>query len=233
MVISDLRIKLFADISDTFGVLNRFDPIIKGFTTNPSLMKKAGITNYEKYAKVILENSGGLPVSFEVFADEPDEMMRQARIISSWGNNIYVKIPVTDTKGRFMGGVINDLSHNGIKLNVTAVMTMQQVMSIFDIISPDVNSIISVFAGRIADTGINPEHLMGAAAGYLAGSKTFLLWASCREILNIFQADDCGCDIITVPVEILAKLPLIGKDLNEYSLETVRQFHRDAEGLSL
>jgi transaldolase len=231
MVNLDLRVKIFADVAGWPDILNSKG--VLGYTTNPSLMKKVDVFDYPRHARNILTQARGLPVSFEVIADESDEMIQQARIISSWSENIYVKIPVTDTKGRFMKDVIKTLSGEGIKLNVTALMTLQQVINVADVLDPDTQAIISVFAGRIADTGRDPENIMRQAANYLLTSRFYLLWASCREVWNIFQADRCGCDIITVPPEILDKLPLIGKDLDEYSRETVEQFHLDAKGLSL
>lgn len=231
-----LRTKIYCDSGDLAQIYlySRYPMLVHGFTTNPSLMKASGITDYTTFAKLVLESVGkDRPVSFEVITDDPTEMLSQARGLSALGANVFVKVPVTDTHGRFMKDVIKTLSDEGIKLNVTAIMTMQQVHNVLDVISHDTQSIISVFAGRIADTGRDPYLIMKDAVDYLAGSKSYLLWASCREVLNIFQAEECGCDIITVPPEMLLKLPLVGKNLDEYSLETVRQFHRDGMGLSL
>jgi transaldolase len=232
--IQDLRIKLFADGADLAGILalDR-NPVlhhrIKGFTTNPTLMRKAGILDYEAFARNLLRAVPDRPISFEVFADDEDSMEAQARTIASWGPNVNVKIPVTNQDGVFMGPLIQRLSRAGITVNVTAVLTLDQVERVAHALCPATPAIISVFAGRIADTGIDPVPMMKQARGILAQCpRAELLWASPRELLNIFQADSAGCHIITVPPEILNKLSLIGKDLDEYSRETVSMFHRDA-----
>jgi transaldolase len=228
--LSRLGVKIFADGADFDGILAMYkNPLIKGFTTNPSLMRKAGITDYEEFACGLLKAVPDRPISFEVFADEPLEMMRQAEIIASWGKNANVKIPVMNTQREFTGRVIESLSAAGIAINVTAVMTLAQVRRITACLAPDAPAIVSVFAGRVADTGIDPVPLMREAVQILAARPhAELLWASPRELLNIFQADEVGCHIITVTHDLLAKLALVGKDLDRYSLETVETFHRDA-----
>lgn len=230
--LSRLAVKIFADGADFDGILALYkNPLIRGFTTNPSLMRKAGIDDYEKFARRLLAAVPDRPISFEVFADEPREMVRQARTIASWGTNVNVKIPVMNTRREFTGSVIEELSAEGIALNVTAVMTLEQVRRIGGRLARETPAIVSVFAGRIADTGIDPVPLMGEAVRLLAERpRAELLWASPRELLNIFQADAVGCHIITVTHDVLAKLGLIGKDLDLYSLETVEMFHRDANG---
>jgi transaldolase len=225
-----LSVKIFADGADFDGILAMYkNPLVKGFTTNPSLMRKAGITDYEKFARRLLAAVPDRPISFEVFADEPREMLRQAEIIASWGKNANVKIPVINTQREFMGRVIEALSQAGVTINVTAVMTLAQVRRIAACLAEDTPAIVSVFAGRVADTGVDPVPLMREAVKILAERpRAELLWASPRELLNIFQADEVGCHIITVTHDLLAKLGLIGKDLDGYSLETVETFHRDA-----
>ena len=226
-----MRIKIFADGADlaTIGELRR-NPWIKGFTTNPTLMRKAGIENYEIFARDLLRVVPDLPVSFGLFADDERGMEAQARVIASWGSNANVKVPVTDRRGNFMGPLIRRLSSSGIVVNVTAVFTLEQIKRVTEALNPTTPAIISVFAGRIADTGVDPVPLMRQARILLdASPRTELLWASPRELLNIFQADGAGCDIITVPPEILSKLSLVGKDLTGYSLETVHMFHHDAQ----
>lgn len=228
--LSRTKVKIFADGADFDGILAMYkNPLIKGFTTNPSLMRKAGITDYEVFARRLLAAVPDRPISFEVFADEPREMMRQARAIASWGRNVNVKIPVMNTRREFTGRVIEELSAAGIALNVTALMTLQQVRRVGACLRPETPAIVSVFAGRVADTGIDPVPLMREAVQVLADRpRAELLWASPRELLNIFQAEEVGCHIITVTHEVLAKLGLVGKDLDAYSLETVEMFHRDA-----
>lgn len=225
-----LKIKVFCDGAD-FGsmVAMAANPLIKGFTTNPTLMRKAGIADYEAFARKVLAAITDRPISFEVFADEAGEMERQARKIAAWGRNVNVKIPVTNTKREFMGPLIARLSANGIALNVTAVMTLDQVRRIADALDPRTPAIVSVFAGRIADTGLDPvPHMAQALEAVKALPNAELLWASPRELLNIFQADAIGCHIITVTPDTLAKLALVGKDLDDYSLETVEMFYKDA-----
>ena len=224
------QVKIFADGADIDGILTLYkNPLIKGFTTNPTLMRKAGIDDYEAFARRLIKAVPDRPISFEVFADDFDEMIAQGRVIASWGENVNVKIPVTTTKGAFTGPVISTLANAGVIVNVTAITTEQQVARVAECLSPNVPAIVSVFAGRVADTGRDPVPLMRACLTALAGRpKAELLWASPRELLNIFQADEIGCHIITVSHDVLAKLSLVGKDLDEYSLETVKMFHHDA-----
>ena len=228
--ITDLKIKIFADGANLDGMKEMYsNPLIKGFTTNPTLMRKAGVQNYEAFARRVVEEIPDRPISFEVFADEFDEMERQAVDIASWGENVYVKIPVMNTKKQFTGPLIERLSKAGVALNVTAVMLPEQVKSITDCLASDTPAIISVFAGRIADTGLDPVPLMAEAMEIISAKpKAELIWASPRELLNIFQADSIGCHIITATNDILNKLPTVGKDLNLYSLETVKMFYQDA-----
>jgi transaldolase len=228
--LSDLRVKIFADGADFDGIMKMYaNPFIKGFTTNPTLMRKAGIADYESFARKVLASVPDRPVSLEVFADEFDEMERQALAIASWGKNVNVKIPVTTTKHDFCGPLIKKLSAAGVALNVTAVFTLDQVRRIVDCLDPKTPAIVSIFAGRIADSGIDPVPLMAEAVKILTAKlKAELIWASPRELLNIFQADAIGCHIITVTNDILAKLNLVGKNQDDYSLETVQMFHRDA-----
>ncbi len=225
-----LRVKIFADGAELDGILKLYaNPLIRGFTTNPTLMRKAGIEDYEAFARKLLAAVPDRPISLEVFADDFPEMLRQARAIASWGPNVNVKIPVTNTKGQFTGPVIRELSASGVTVNVTAVMTLDQVRAICDSLSPSAPGIISVFAGRIADTGRDPLPLMIDTLKIMATRpKAELIWASPRELLNVFQASEIGCHIITVTNDILAKLSLVGKDLDRYSLETVEMFRRDA-----
>ena len=234
--IADLKVKIFADSADYDTVVRMANnPLIKGFTTNPSLMRKAGVNvDYEAFARNILAAVPDRPVSFEVFADDFDAMAQQAHIIASWGPNVNVKIPVTNTKGEFAGALIRSLSCAGITVNVTAVFNLGQVCDIADALHPETPAIVSVFAGRIADTGIDPVPFMQMAKWELrCRPNAHLLWASTRELLNIFQADECGCDIVTVPPEILGKLDLVGRDLAEYSRDTVLEFYRNATGLTI
>ncbi len=228
--IDKLRIKLFADGADLASILALYQkPWIKGFTTNPTLMRKAGVLDYEAFARNLLRMIPDRPVSFEVFARDEDNMEAQARTIASWGSNVNVKIPVTDQDGIFLGPLIQRLSHDGIALNVTAILTVEQVERIAGALHPGTPAIVSVFAGRIADTGVDPVPVMKQARRIMnALPQAELLWASPRELLNIFQAESAGCGIITVPPEILSKLDLVGKDLTHYSRETVSMFHRDA-----
>ncbi|PIW26376.1 MAG: transaldolase [Rhodospirillales bacterium CG15_BIG_FIL_POST_REV_8_21_14_020_66_15] len=228
---SNLRIKLFADGADLDGMIGMYaNPLIKGFTTNPTLMRKAGVQDYEAFARQVLGAIPDRPVSFEVFADDLPTMAAQARIIAGWGANVNVKIPVTNTKGEFTGPIIEKLSAEGVQLNVTAVFSLNQVRAVSDALSPDTPAIVSVFAGRIADTGVDPMPLMADALNILAARpKAELLWASPRELLNIFQADQVGCHIITATNDVLGKLKNVGKDLDAFSLETVEMFHGDAQ----
>ena len=205
------------------------NPLIQGFTTNPTLMRKAGITDYENFAHQVLAAIPDRPISFEVFSDDFEEMERQAMKIASWGDNVYVKIPVTNTLGESSAPLIGHLAQQGVKLNVTAVMTLHQVREISKVMRGCPAGYISVFAGRIADTGRDPVPVMRDAVEVLAGCRDLeLIWASPRELLNILQAESVGCHILTATGELLNKLPLIGKDLDEYSLETVKMFRSDA-----
>jgi transaldolase len=229
--LNDLRIQLYADGADKAGILELYaKPYIKGLTTNPSLMKKAGIHDYEAFANDILKTVVAKPISFEVFTDEFAEMKRQGLKISSWGKNVYTKIPITNSRGESSLSLIGELSKQGVKLNVTALFTEAQVRGVAEALNPDVPSIVSVFAGRIADTGVDPVPLMRGYLGLLkARPKAELLWASTREVLNIFQAEAAGCAIITVPHDILSKAAkLIGIGLEAMSLDTVKTFAKDA-----
>jgi transaldolase len=223
-------VKIFADGADLDTILDlAARPGIAGFTTNPTLMRQSGVTDYEGFARKLLEHITDRPVSFEVFADEHGEMIRQARLIASWGSNVYVKIPVTDTKGTSTAAVVRELAASGVRLNVTALMTVPQVEAASAALADGPAAIISVFAGRIADTGRDPIPLMRDALRAMATyPRLELLWASPREILNVRQADEIGVHIITVTSDLLKKLALFDKDLKEFSLETVRMFHRDA-----
>jgi len=229
-VTDDLNVKIFADGADLDAILAlAADSRIAGFTTNPTLMWKAGLTDYEEFAKRLLERITEHPISFEVFADDADEMRRQALMISEWGNNVYVKIPVSTTAGESMAPLVRELSEDGVKVNVTAVFTTAQVELITKAVTDGAPSYISVFAGRIADAGIDPVPLMANAVNIMVQApRAELIWASPREILNVVQADQIGCHIITVTHDLLKKLDLLGKDLLQYSLETVQMFRRDA-----
>jgi transaldolase len=224
-------IKIFADGADKAGMLSMYkNPRIDGFTTNPTLMRKAGITDYVGFAKEILQTIDDKPVSFEVFADEFEEMERQAREIATWGSNVYVKIPVTNTKKISCAPLIKKLSAEGVQLNITAILSLEQVSEVADALKNGSSSFVSVFAGRIADTGVDPVPLMKRALEILKPvSNAELLWASPREVLNVYQAESIGCHIITATNDILNKLDLKGKDLEEYSLETVQMFFDDAQ----
>ena len=228
--LTDLKVKIFADGADYDGIVQMArNPLIKGFTTNPSLMRKARVNDYETFARKVLAAIVDRPVSFEVFADDFASMAEQARTIAAWGHNVNVKIPVTNTKGQPATELIRALSSEGISLNVTAVFTLDQVRAVVEALDRNTASIVSVFAGRIADTGMDPVPHMAACKQILAHRpKAELLWASTRELLNIFHAGESGCDIVTVPNEFLSKLDLVGKDLAQYSRETVQAFYRDA-----
>jgi len=228
--ISDLAVKIFADGADKAGMLEMYaQPYIKGFTTNPTLMRKAGIADYRMFAKDILQAIPDRPISFEVFADEFEEMERQALEIASWGSQVYVKIPVTNTRRQPSYDLIRRLSQAGVKINVTALTTLTQVREVAASVAGGVLCLVSVFAGRIADTGRDPVPLMAEAVKLLKSTPQIeLVWASPRELLNIFQADAVGCHVITVTNDILKKIPLIGKNLEDYSLDTVRMFYNDA-----
>ncbi len=230
-VVSNLKVKLFADGADLAGMKEMYaNPMIKGFTTNPTLMRKAGILDYKLFAQQVLHTISDRPISFEVFADDFDEMERQALEIASWAKNVNVKIPVTNTRNEFSGPLISRLSHAGVIVNVTAVMSLVQVQRVTECLAAETPAIISVFAGRIADTGRDPVPLMSLALDIMrAKPKAELIWASPRELLNIFQADAIGCHIITATNDILKKLSLVGRDLDRYSLDTVEMFYADAK----
>src|SRR5215471_2612269 len=225
-----LKVKIFADGADFDSIVKlSSNPLVQGFTTNPSLARKAGVSDYEEFGRRVLAAVPNRPVSLEVFADDFEEMARQARAIATWGPNVNVKIPVTNTAKEFSSELIRALSEEGVVLNVTAILTVDQVRRVTACLSPRTPAIVSVFAGRIADTGVDPVPLMAEAVDILkARPKAELIWASPRELLNIFQADAIGCHIITVTGDILNKLNLVGKDLESYSLETVEMFRRNA-----
>lgn len=229
--INDLKVKLFADGADRQGMLEMYQkPYVKGFTTNPTLMRKAGVTDYHAFAEEILEAIPDRPISFEVFSDEFDEMERHALEIATWGDNVYVKIPVTNTKREPAYDLVRRLSHAGVKVNVTAILALQQVRAVAKSLAGGAPSNVSVFAGRIADTGVDPVPLMAESVRILKDAPTAeLIWASPRELLNVFQAESVGCHIITATNDILKKLALVGKDLADYSLETVQMFFNDAK----
>lgn len=228
----DFRIHLYADGADIREmVAARQTGLVKGFTTNPTLMCKAGICDYEAFAQQVLEAIPDRPISFEVFADEFGEMERQALKIAEWGPQVFVKIPISNTKGEPSLPLVKRLSQSGVQLNITAILTLAQVRGVSECLNPAIPAVVSVFAGRIADTGRDPEPIMRASKTFLEGlPKAQLLWASSREVLNIFQAEACGCDIITVTPEILKKVASMhGKDLGELSLDTVKMFDADAK----
>jgi transaldolase len=229
-VLDRLRTKIFADGADLDGIVALArEPHIDGFTTNPTLMWKAGLTDYEEFGRRILAEIDELPISFEVFADESPEMRRQAERIATWGDNVYVKIPVSNTRGESMADLAGALSGDGIKVNVTALFTPRQVAQITGAVAGGAPSYLSVFAGRIADAGVDPVPIMREALEIMAEApRAELIWASPRELLNLVQADAIGCHVITMTHDLLVKLPSLGKDLDEFSLETVRMFHRDA-----
>ena len=225
-----IRTKIFADGADLDGIIALArEPHIKGFTTNPTLMWKAGLSDYEEFGRRILAEVTELPISFEVFADEAGEMRRQAERIATWADNVYVKLPVSNTKGESMAALAGALSDAGVKLNITALFTPRQVSEITQAVADGAPSFLSVFAGRIADAGVDPVPLMQEALAIMgAAPRAELIWASPRELLNLVQADAIGCHIITMTHDLLAKLPTLGKDLEAFSLETVRMFQRDA-----
>lgn len=228
--IENLKVKIFADGADLNGMLEMHEkPYIKGLTTNPTLMRKAGIADYKSFALEVLSQIKEKPISFEVFSDELAEMKRQAMEISGWGENVYVKIPITNTLGESTADVVDYLVQQDVKVNVTALMTTEQVAEIAKVLDSAVPSYVSVFAGRIADTGRDPESIMVESLEALRNlGKTELIWASPRELLNVFQAERIGCHIITATNDILQKIKLIGYDLNAYSLDTVKMFKNDA-----
>jgi len=229
--IDELKVQIFADGADKAGMLEMYrHSHIKGFTTNPTLMRKAGIADYERFARDIVAAIPDRPISFEVFADEFDDMERQARRITGWGKHVSVKIPITNTRRESSASLVEKLSQDGIALNVTAMFTLAQVRAIVEAVRGGAPCYISIFAGRIADTGTDPLPVMRAALEQMrAAPNTQLIWASPRELLNIFQADDIGCHVITVTNDILKKLSLVGKDQDEYSLETVKMFYDDGK----
>jgi transaldolase len=228
--VDKLKIKIFADGADKAGMLEMYrNPAIQGFTTNPTLMRKAGISDYEAFARDILASIPDRPISLEVFSDDFKEMEQQAKTIASWGENVYVKIPVTTTKGELSTEVVRRLNGDGIKVNVTALLTLDQVRSVMSSLTVGTPACVSVFAGRIADTGRDPIPMMASAVEMLKEiPNAELIWASPRELLNVFHADAIGCHIITATNDILKKLALVGKDLSEYSLDTVKMFYSDA-----
>jgi transaldolase len=226
-----LKVQIFADGADKAGMLEMYaKPFVKGFTTNPTLMRKVGVTDYEAFAKDILGVIPDRPISFEVFADDFAEMERQARRIATWGKHVSVKIPITNTKRESAIPLVRKLSQEGIALNVTAIFTLEQVQHVVDAVKGGAPCYVSVFAGRIADTGVDPVPVMAESVKRLkAAANTELIWASPRELLNIFQADEIGCQVITVTNDIIKKLALVGKDLDDYSLETVKMFYDDGK----
>jgi len=230
-VLDGLHVKIFGDGADLPGILELYqNPLISGFTTNPTLMRKAGIDDYEAFSRELLEAVPDRPISLEVFSDEFDDMERQALEIASWGDNVYVKVPVTNTRGDSAAKLVQRLAEQGVRLNVTALMTLAQVRWVGEALQASPSSYVSVFAGRVADTGRDPVPMMAAAVELLRPYPGLeLIWASPRELLNVMQADAVGCHIITVTHDVLKKLSLVGKDLDEYSLETVQMFHDDAE----
>jgi transaldolase len=229
-VLDQLSTRIFADGADLDGILAlAADPRITGFTTNPTLMWKAGLTDYADFAQRLLERITRHPISFEVFADDAEEMRRQAKVIAGWGENVYVKIPVTTTAGESMVPLVNELSESGVKVNVTALFTTAQVELVTAAVRDGAPAFLSVFAGRIADAGIDPLPIIARSVDVMVDApRAELIWASPREVLNVVQADSVGCHIITMTHDLLPKLDLLGKDLEQFSLETVRMFHRDA-----
>lgn len=230
---NNLKVKIYADGADLNSMLKEYDKgLVRGFTTNPSLMKKAGVKDYKGFGKEVVSKITDMPISFEVFADDEELMIKEAREIATWSENIYVKIPVVNTKGEFNKNVINTLSKENVKLNITAVFTIDQVKDILENLEKDSNAIISIFAGRIADTGVDPIDLVKESVELAKEYKNVeILWASCRELYNIFQAENSGCHIITVQNSILDKLDNVGKDLTKYSVEIVQDFFKDANSL--
>jgi transaldolase len=236
-MLDHISTRIFADGADLEGILElAADSRIEGFTTNPTLMRKAGLTSYSEFARRLLEHVTEHPISFEVLGDEPPEIERQARLISSWGENVYVKVPVTTTRGESLAALVRELSEDGVKVNVTALFTTAQVEMITAAVEHGAPSYISVFAGRIADAGVDPVPIMAHSVEIMERApQSELIWASPREILNLVQADQVGCHIITITHDLLKKLDCLGKSLEQYSVETVRMFHGDAlaAGLTL
>ena len=227
---ADLKVKIFADGADRESMLESYaNPLVSGFTTNPTLMRKAGVSDYVGFAKEILKEIRDRDISFEVFSDDFDDMERQGREIATWGDNVYVKIPVTNTKGETSYDMVNRLSHEGVKVNVTAIFTLDQVRKVAEAVNGGAPCCVSVFAGRIADAGIDYMPTMIESVNLLKSNhKAELIWASPREVFNVVQADDIGCHIITCTSDIIKKLPTIGKELAEFSLDTVKLFYDDA-----
>lgn len=231
MQLEDLKVAIYADGADINGMVEMYRKgFIKGFTTNPTLMKKAGVTDYIKFVKNILKEIPDMPISFEVFADDFAMMEKEAIILSEYGKNVFVKIPITNSKGESSIPLISSLSKKGVKLNVTAVFTVDQAQAVLNTLEDGTENIISVFAGRIADAGVDPEIIMGQIAKLCRQKEGVMcLWASCREVFNIMQAERCGVDIITVTNDLIAKLGNVGKDLKQFSLETVQMFEKDGK----
>ena len=229
----NLKIKLFADGAVLADMKEAYQGgLVKGFTTNPTLMKKAGVKNYNEFAKEVVAEITDMPISFEVFSDDFESMEREAKIINSWGTNVFIKIPITNTKGESSITLIKKLVADGLKLNVTAIMTIEQVKAVAEVLSPKIQSVVSVFAGRIADTGRDPMPIMKECVEILKNNPMAeLLWASPREVLNVYQAEECGCHIITIVPDLIKKLSCENKDLAEFSLETVQMFYNDAISL--
>ncbi len=229
-LLAELNVKIFADGADLGSMLELYrNPLIRGFTTNPTLMRKAGVPDFEAFALAVLKTITDSPICFEVFSDEFNEMERQARKISRWGDNVYVKIPITNTRQESSLPLARRLAQSGVKLNVTAIMTLEQVCGAREALAGGPPAFVSLFAGRVADTGRDPVPLMAQAVDLLRQHPHMeLIWSSPREVLNIFQADAIGCHVITVTSDLLKKLDLVGKDLTEFSLDTVKMFHDDA-----
>ena len=232
-MVKDLKIKIYADGADLKSMLEEYNKgIVSGFTTNPSLMKVAGIKSYRDFGKDILKEIKDMPISFEVFGDDEETILKEARELFTWGENVYVKVPVVNTKGEFNGKIIKTLADEKVKLNITAIFTYKQVKDVMSLLNKDSEAIISIFAGRIADAGVDPIGIMKEAIELAKDyPKVEILWASCRELYSIVEANNIGCDIITVQNSILKKINLLGKDLNEYSIETVNDFFKDANSL--
>ena len=232
-MVKDLKIKIYADGANLTSMLEEYKKgIVSGFTTNPSLMKAAGIKSYRDFGKEVLNEIKDMPISFEVFGDDEESILKEARELFTWGENVYVKVPVVNTKGEFNGKVIEKLSNENIKLNITAIFTVNQVKDVLNVLNKETPAIISIFAGRIADAGTNSVEIMKEAIELSKEyPKVEILWASCRELYNIMEANNIGCHIITVQNSILNKINLFGKDLTEYSVETVKDFFKDANSL--
>ena len=232
-MIKDLNTKIYADGADLNSMLEEYNKgIVSGFTTNPSLMKAAGIKNYREFGKEILNEIKDMPISFEVFGDDEETILKEARELYTWSENVYVKVPVVNTKGEFNGNIIKTLADEKVKLNITAIFTINQVKDVLSVLNKDTPAIISIFAGRIADAGADPIGIMKEAVKLAKDyPKAEILWASCRELYSIIEANNIGCHIITVPNSILKKINLFGKDLTEYSVETVKDFFKDANSL--